>query len=99
MTRNFLVGWIHSKGKIGGRHHGRMTLRWVMRIWYGISTSAIFWCPLLSARWTLSELPIVFKKYIKVVIVPTSWVSGPCTFQTASDGINTFAAAETAYPA
>ena len=49
---------------------------------------ATLWNPLLCAGWTCGQFPLVFEKDLEVVVVPFNWVSCPCTFDTAGDGVN-----------
>ena len=48
-TRDFFVGWVHTHRHVGGGHHRRVALAWIVRVGHGAVASAAHGLPLVRA--------------------------------------------------
>ena len=90
---------IKTQGKICRCHHRGMAFVGVVRVFDCCGSLRISRHPLKSTGRALDQIPVIFKQCFQIAHVPSGWFGFPCAFQTAANGVATFATAEGAFPA
>ena len=87
---NLAVCRVTNHGHVGGRHHGGDLDGGVFGVGRHVGFFLIRWGPLMGTGRTLGQFPslVVLEKHVKVAVIPLRWVSRPCTFDTAGDGVS-----------
>src|ERR1700754_3652338 len=85
---NGFVSRIYLQGKVSGQHRRRTSFSRVMRVRHATCACAISGLPLKGARGTYGQLTLEPESILEEVITLRYWGGGPCTFQTAGDGMD-----------
>ena len=88
---NLLVGGIEAQSEVCRQHGRRMTLLRIMRIGDQTSARAVPGRPLISTGGAFGEFPFIAKQIFKKVVAPLCGGLGPGYFQTAGNGVGSFA--------
>src|ERR1051326_5969575 len=76
-----------------------MALRRIVRVGNCAGSCAVLRSPLMRARRTLGEFPLIAEQIFEVVVAPLHRRCGPCAFQPAGDRVATVAVAVRVAPA
>src|ERR1700677_3142630 len=96
--RDFLVRRIEPQREVCGQHRGRAPLRGILRIRNRSGAGAILRRPLMRARRTLRQFPLVIEQVGEKVVAPLCWRFGPDDFEAAANRVCTLARAILALP-
>src|SRR5579871_1204626 len=97
--RNRPVDRVHPQRKVGGEHAGSYLLRRIVRRWNRARSTAVLGRPLVRARRTLGQLPLIAVEILEIVVAPLHRRRGPRHFNAAGDRVRAFARAEAVLPA
>ncbi len=60
---------VHAQGKVGGSHHWRMSLGWIVCIRHGLLSFRVGWMPLPCPGRTLLKIPFISEQGIEIAVV------------------------------
>src|SRR5450432_1994787 len=82
---------VQAQSEVRREHDRSVPLRRIVSIWNSSRSGSVLGCPLKRTGRALRQFPFVSEQVVQVVVVPLGWLCGPCTLQTAGDGVNAFA--------
>ncbi|OQB54137.1 MAG: hypothetical protein BWX99_02223 [Deltaproteobacteria bacterium ADurb.Bin151] len=97
--RNRLIDRVEAQGKVRRGHHRATLFGRVVRVHHHVFFFNIFGQPLICTGRALDQFPIIFEEHLQIAHVPCRRIRFPGAFEAAGDGIASFAAFETAFPA
>ena len=87
--RDPLVGRIGPEREVRREHHRGMAPRRIVGVRHGADGGRLLRCPLLRARGTLGELPLVAEEVLEEGVVPLYRAARPSAFRAAREGVDT----------
>ncbi len=96
---NRFVDRVHPQGQVGGGRDRRVPGGGIVGIRHAVGAGTAAGRPLLHARGTFHQFPLVAEEDIEKAVVPAAGIGRPGPFDAAGDGIDALAGGEAALPA